>query len=98
MARQISPARRAFLVHGQYVALRPEQIQRHIPADFIAVLVLPRLHSRHDLRFRRRFLPKIAADDGIELVERLEDREIQLRKKVAGKDHPAITIYHKRLY
>jgi hypothetical protein len=54
------------------------------------------LHAPYDLRLRRCFLPEVSPDDGIKLGERLKYGEIHLRKKVAGKYHPAIAIYHER--
>src|SRR5579864_7558518 len=43
MTRNVLPPHRALLIHGENVAIHPEQIQREVAADLITIVVASRL-------------------------------------------------------
>src|SRR5262249_42640860 len=90
-------AHRPLFVHGERVAVHPEQIEHEIAAEFIAIAVLARLQPLGDLRAGRGLLAEVAPDDGGELLQRLENRKVQLRKKVSRKNNSTMRINDERL-
>src|SRR5205085_4882720 len=51
-----------------------------------------------DVRFRARLVLEVAPDHGLEIVQRVEDREIQLRLEIERKHDTTVAIEHKRLH
>src|SRR5579863_6295374 len=96
MARQIAKTYRALLIHGQDKAIHPEQVQRQVAADLIAVFITAGLHPAHNVSLGGSLFAEIPPDDCHESLEAVKDREIQLGEKIAWEHQPAIAIQYER--
>ena len=92
MARKVAPSRRALLVHRHRVAVAPDQVHREVAQQRGAGVIRARLDSFEDLGAGRRLGLEVALDHRFELLQRLEDREVQVRAEVGGEDQPAVAV------
>src|SRR5205814_5225594 len=84
--------------HGDRVPVDPHQIQRQVAQQLVAAGIRSRLDAMQDLRAGRRLGFEISGDDGLELLERIEDGEIKLREEVAREDETPKAVEHERLH
>src|SRR5579864_9134279 len=94
---QVSPTRGALLIHGEHVAIHPEKIQRQLAAQLVFASEFSGLQAAQDFIFGQRFLAKIPSNYSTKLAEVVKYGEIELRKKIAGKNNPIMSIEHERL-
>jgi len=94
----VAPARGALVVHRHRVAVDPEQVEREIPQQLVAPAVEAALEPRHDVGLGRSLLLEVAPDDRRELLEALEDREVELREEVEGKDEAPVAVDDEGLH
>ncbi len=96
VAREIAPPGRPLLVHGHRVPVAPDQVHRDVPQQRRARAVAVRIDALQDLGAGRRLGLEVAPDHGRELIQRLEDREVQVRAEVGGKDETAVPVDDER--
>ena len=92
MARQVAPSRRALLVHRHRVAVAPDQVHREVAQQRGAGVIHTRLDAFEDLGAGRRLGLEVALHHRFKLLQRLEDREVQVRAEVGGEDQPAVAV------
>jgi hypothetical protein len=91
-ARQVAPARRALLVHGHREAVAPDQVHREVAQQPGARVIRARLDPLEDLGAGRRLRVEVAPHHRLQLIQRLEDREVQVRAEVGGEDETAVAV------
>ena len=96
VAREVAPPRRPLLVHGHRVPVAPDQVHRDVPQQRRARAVAVRIDALQDLGAGRRLGLEVAPDHGRELVQRLEDREVQISAEVGRKDETAVPVDDER--
>ena len=94
----VTPARGPTLVHGHRVAIAPEEMADEVAQQRVTLAIGAGVEIRDDLCFRARFVLEVASDDGLEVLQRVEDREIQLRLEIERKHDTTVAIEHKRLH
>ena len=94
----VTPARGPTLVHSHRVAIAPEEMADEVAQQRVALAIGAGVEICDDLRFRARFVLEVASDDGLEVLQRVEDREIQLRLEIERKHDTTVAIEHKRLH
>jgi hypothetical protein len=88
----VGPAGGPLVVHGDREAVGPEQVQGHVPHQVVAGGVGAGAHPLQDLGAARGLGLEVPADDAVELLERLEGGEVQLRHDVRGEHHAAVLV------
>ena len=89
--------RGGLLVHREGVAIHPEEIQRQVAQEFVPAGVFPLAQPGDDVRLGGGLLLEIPLDDGRKLLQRVEDREVQLGEEVKGENDATVAIRTKGL-
>src|SRR4029077_3164659 len=97
-ARHVGPSGRLHVVHGDFEAVRPEQIQGHIAHQLELRAVIAFLDALQDVGAGRRLGIEVALDDGIELLEAFEGREVKVWKAIGRKDELAMLVQFKGMH
>ena len=92
IARHVPPPGRPLLVHRHRVAVAPHEVHREVPQQRRARLVVARADAVEDLGAGGRLGLEVALHHGLQLLQGLEDREVQLRAEVRGEDQPAVAV------
>src|SRR5207245_4131793 len=93
-----APQRGTLLVPSHRVAVHAEEVQRQVTQELVATPVVAGVDLADALVLRRRLVLEVAPNHGGELVERLEDREVELGEEAEGKHHAAVPIDDERFH
>jgi hypothetical protein len=87
------------LVHEQNsTAPNSSARRRHVPEQLVAAPIGAGVHAADDVGVRARLLLEIALDDGFELLERLEQRDVALGEKVEGQHEATVPVDDEALH
>ena len=95
-AREVAPPGGALLVHGHRVPVAPDQVHGDVAQQRRARAVGARVDPLQDLGAGRRLGLEVAPDHRRQLVQRLEDREVQIGAEVGWKDETAVPVDDER--
>ena len=96
--RHVAPARRPLLEHRDRVPVGPEQILAQIAQQLKAPRVGPGLNAGQDVGPGRCLSLEIPLDHGAELLERPQDREVQLTEEIRREHQTTVPVDHKRFH
>src|SRR5207248_1123507 len=96
--RHVAPARRPLLEHGDRVPVDPEQVLAQIAQQLEAPRVSPRLDPGQNVGPGGCLGLEIPADHRGELIERLQNREVQLTKEIGRKHQTTVPVDYERFH
>ena len=98
LVRHVTPTRRPLVVHGDRVAIRPEEVHRHVAEKLITAAIGARINPAYDFGLLARFFVEISFDHGFELLQSREDGEVALGEKVEREHNAAVPVDYEALH
>ena len=92
VARKVAPPDRALLVHRHRVAVAPHQVHGEVAEQLVAGAVLVGIDPLQDLGAGRRLGLEVALDHRLQLLQRLENREVQGGDEVRREDETVVAV------
>ena len=96
--RHVGPAGWPDVVHRDFEAVGPEQVERHIAHQLELGLVGAGLDPLKDVGPRWRFGIEVPPDDRIELLDAFEGGEVEIRKAIGRKNDLAMLVEFKGMH
>jgi len=90
--RYVRPPGGLDIVHGHFETIGPEQVQGHIPHQFVLALIGAGLDALEDVGARRRFGIEVPPHDGVELLKAFEGGKVEIGKTIGRKDNLAMLV------
>src|SRR3984893_5330590 len=97
-ARHVGPAGWPDIVHRYFETIGPEQVERHISHQLELALVGAGLDLLKDVGPGWRLGIEVPSDNGIELLEAFEGREVEIGKTIGRKNDLALLVEFERMH